>query len=469
MKLLTPFDLHRHNLFLPESEPMFLYPASHTASLSDSIQVIGHQLGQLSHYLDFTQLTLDGAKADWATDKLLEAMPWDVVLLPQELLDLHLDHAVCYRFSLPQLAYMPSSSGTDKSTELSALTLGPRRRARASGPWVHFGRGVGRQIHAFPNIQRLLKRGIEGMSKLAEIENGTADDLPSPLCSEYKVFEEILAHIPNFVETICAASADDVKQIAQQIQAGINGARSDNTKGLKAAILRWIRPPGKLLQPEIRDNDKQGRGFNHDVTGALLCPAGWDWNDPDVKQQIRNYERVVDGTMWPVLLYRDGQYDSSDPWKGFLRNELLVKSGKRIFTSPSSAEQEVKATRSGNARLHGMTSMTPAAIAYVATQVRFALSSSSIFNRNDIVTDSERFYNSVREFLLDPTEAEEVKTLLQWWNECLFPGTDKPKSNAPQDASLAINAFKMKRQARPPTLRAESGDGSRIEPTRGVE
>jgi hypothetical protein len=42
---------------------------------------------------------------------------------------------------------------------------------------------------------------------------------------------------------------------------------------------------------------------------------------------------------------------------------------KHIFTSPSSVEKEAKATRSGNARIHGMTQVTPASIAYVSTQV----------------------------------------------------------------------------------------------------
>lgn len=42
---------------------------------------------------------------------------------------------------------------------------------------------------------------------------------------------------------------------------------------------------------------------------------------------------------------------------------------KHVFTSPSSVEKEPRATRSGNARIHGMTKVTPASIAYVATQV----------------------------------------------------------------------------------------------------
>jgi len=46
---------------------------------------------------------------------------------------------------------------------------------------------------------------------------------------------------------------------------------------------------------------------------------------------------------------------------------------KHIFTSPSSVEKEPKATRSGNARIHGMTRVTPPSIAYVATQVNILL------------------------------------------------------------------------------------------------
>src|ERR1700691_4872362 len=91
---------------------------------------------------------------------------------------------------------------------------------------------------------------------------------------------------------------------------------------------------------------------------------------------------------------------------------------KHIFTSPSSVEKEPKATRSGNARIHGMTQVTLPSIAYVATQashlyllllpcrlsalqVRFALSSSPVFSRTDTVTDSERFYTSTLDLFDD--------------------------------------------------------------------
>ena len=54
----------------------------------------------------------------------------------------------------------------------------------------------------------------------------------------------------------------------------------------------------------------------------------------------------------------------------FILTDLLMKAYKHIFTLPSSVDQEPKATRSGNARIHGMRFTTKASLAYVATQVR---------------------------------------------------------------------------------------------------
>jgi hypothetical protein len=101
---------------------------------------------------------------------------------------------------------------------------------------------------------------------------------------------------------------------------------------------------------------------------------------------------VIPGDQWPVFLYAGHTFDPEDPWKGLFRSTILVsvspipaivsssfswmilllKAYKHIFTSPSSVDNVNKATRSGNAQLHGMTQVTPASIAYIATQVLIA-------------------------------------------------------------------------------------------------
>ncbi|OBZ65231.1 hypothetical protein A0H81_14712 [Grifola frondosa] len=208
---------------------------------------------------------------------------------------------------------------------------------------------------------------------------------------------------------------EEMSRIAHLIQRGAGNARSDDTKSLKGAILDWICIPGEAFNPPLNRNVKTTRGYQHDVTGALLCPAGLKWEDPKVKSELRSGEITVPGDQWPIFLYADCNYNPEEPWDGLLRSKLLVTAYKYIFTSPSSVDDETRATRAGNAHIHGMTRVTRASIAYIATQVRFALSSSSVFSR-DIVTDSQRFYNSVAELLDDVEESEEVNALLNWWD-----------------------------------------------------
>ena len=107
-----------------------------------------------------------------------------------------------------------------------------------------------------------------------------------------------------------------------------------------------------------------------------------------MREKLKNNEIAVTGDQWPLLLYADGKYDPEEPWDGLFRNKLLVwvcfqcliygirfveardlQAFKHIFTSPSSVEIDAKATRSGNARIHGMTQVTTASLAYIATQV----------------------------------------------------------------------------------------------------
>jgi hypothetical protein len=43
------------------------------------------------------------------------------------------------------------------------------------------------------------------------------------------------------------------------------------------------------------------------------------------REALRNHELVVTGTQWPHCIYEDEMCDPEDPWKGLLKNILLVK------------------------------------------------------------------------------------------------------------------------------------------------
>ena len=102
--------------------------------------------------------------------------------------------------------------------------------------------------------------------------------------------------IPGFEERVMEGSDEDIAHIGelvsqfcryrcfwdlnlQQIQKGSSSARSDDTKSLKGVILDWITPRGQPLNPPLARNVKTDRGFHHEQTGFLLCPAGLAWSD----------------------------------------------------------------------------------------------------------------------------------------------------------------------------------------------
>ncbi|KAI0055466.1 hypothetical protein BV25DRAFT_1873121 [Artomyces pyxidatus] len=316
----------------------------------------------------------------------------------------------------------------------NALQLGPRRKATVSDPLISHGRHFGRTVHALTNVKALI---VNGLLRMGELSDSAEEDFTLEQRREHAVFDTLMKSVPGIEERLVSSSEDMVAITAELIQKGISGARSDDTKSIKGPVLEWITPLGQHLSPPLSRNVKMDRGYHHERTGQLLCPAGLDWNDAEVKRRLRSAELTVAGDQWPMFLYKNYQYDPQDPWKGLLRSILLIKAYKHIFTSPSSVEKEHKATRAGNARLHGMTRVTAASVAYVATQVRFALSSSSIFSRTDIVTDSERFYNSLLELFEDPDEEEEVCDLLVWWNRQIFPSFSSAKKLVSKDSALA--------------------------------
>ena len=138
-----------------------------------------------------------------------------------------------------------------------------------------------------------------------------------------------------------------------QIQRGVSSARSDDTKSLKGPILDWIVPVGESLNPPLARNIKLDRGFHHERTGALLCPAGMDWSDLEyiffllfshscililsnrrIQDGLRSGEIIVPGDLWPVFVYAGNAYDPENPWKGLFRSSILVCVGSfEVFPS----------------------------------------------------------------------------------------------------------------------------------------
>jgi len=48
---------------------------------------------------------------------------------------------------------------------------------------------------------------------------------------------------------------------------------------LKVVVVNWLMQGTPKPEPPLSTEDKSGRGFYNDVTGRLLCPVDYDWNN----------------------------------------------------------------------------------------------------------------------------------------------------------------------------------------------
>ncbi|KAF9235587.1 hypothetical protein BU15DRAFT_64684 [Melanogaster broomeanus] len=167
-------------------------------------------------------------------------------------------------------------------------------------------------------MQTLITNGLGVMGE----EDREDEYLPTAVeQAEFTVFRGLLQMIPGLEVRLMESSEEEVVLIADLIQKGANGARAaDDTKDMKSTIVNWITPKGQSLSPHIPRNVKSGRGFNHERTGALLCPAGLDWANTEgvstylTSQSLTRVKLVsgqiqVAGDQWPVFLYANYTYD----------------------------------------------------------------------------------------------------------------------------------------------------------------
>jgi hypothetical protein len=67
-----------------------------------------------------------------------------------------------------------------------------------------------------------------------------------------------------------------------KLQVGANDARSDDTGRLKVAIAEWLNDSDRSnAHTRISARAKEERGINNDVTGCLICPIDYTWDDPE--------------------------------------------------------------------------------------------------------------------------------------------------------------------------------------------
>ncbi|KAJ3979492.1 hypothetical protein F5890DRAFT_1558657 [Lentinula detonsa] len=244
--------------------------------------------------------------------------------------------------------------------------------------------------------------------------------------------------------------------------------------------------------PLIDRHSRLGRRFRHDLTGRLLCPIDFDWDDLMIRVEIRAVGRrsvVKDSTVpfFLPFLYHDEAGDVQSPLKGWLQGPLLVKMVVLLFKSASSVGKEIadieiinessddenvspqplpgpgasgrsgkrrKSTKKTVSQLWNVTSVSPRMIAYAATLLRFILSDGPAWGADDSFP-YESFYNAIVDFFEDVEAGSEDelrnKKLLAWWTRIVYTSGDAngPSSTHPlKDFKNTIKNHRAAQHAR---------------------
>ncbi|PPQ87205.1 hypothetical protein CVT25_014179, partial [Psilocybe cyanescens] len=171
--------------------------------------------------------------------------------------------------------------------------------------------------------------------------------------------------------------------------------------------------------PEISAKLKKSetRGFKHPVLARLLCPIkhleDFDANPTELMRKLDNGDILARSRDMPTFAWPRDKYDPEDTDSDLFRNKILLMVWKHIFTSPSSAlmDQPRKTkTRSSQAKMHHMESVTPASIAYACIQYII-----SLFAPDEDGGDSEWSADTI-----------------EWWNAKVF-GTESRNVDEPEN------------------------------------
>ncbi|KAG2744719.1 hypothetical protein P692DRAFT_20743198 [Suillus brevipes Sb2] len=265
---------------------------------------------------------------------------------------------------------------------------------------------------------------------------------------------------------------EECEDMLRKLKKGADAARGDDTSCLKDLVAIWVNQhfhPSPLIRPD----DKHLRGFGSDICGKLLCPAEWDWDQNRVKAGIRDRTTayIVSENSWPLFLYENYTMNRDNLEEGLFKSKLLVLAFKAIFTSPSSAKEvdgdgdgadiianNMRARRKSDqakvkscvASIINMKKVTPRSIAYIACQVRFALSNVSSWRTIDGDFDYEAFWNNVVDFFENvpgPVTKRRVEKLLEWWTRKVF-GTNHREDLTPEVVShMSVNTLAEQRKA----------------------
>ncbi|KAG2114877.1 hypothetical protein BD769DRAFT_1673322 [Suillus cothurnatus] len=348
--------------------------------------------------------------------------------------------------------------------KLEALESGRAVKERQKNWYAAKGRAIRRVVALFDSIEDLV---TENDRRYDDDDQDTSVD-QDRLQIGYATLTKTL---PWFHKRGSEIEYDEYSHMLKMLRQGADGARGDDTSKLKSLVSEWVNREFKPLPPVDHD-DKHLRGFAHDVCGKLLCLAELDWDNPEQVVHSLSRDTTLINLSFPAFLYDKYTSNPNDLKEGLFKGKLLIQAYKAVFMSPSSAKdvegdgdgadvisnnRRAKKSLSGIkvkkhvAQIIHMDKVTPRSIAYIACQVRFALSSVTSWRSMDGDFDYLQFWRSIVDFFERAPGREvnrRIERLLEWWTRKVFGRNRRGELSDAAKANMSVNALARQREQR---------------------
>ncbi|KAH9478018.1 hypothetical protein JR316_0010253 [Psilocybe cubensis] len=331
-------------------------------------------------------------------------------------------------------------------------------------PYTSFARWHTRSKNLYENWYEVLDRGISyyidsfGDTDIKNFENQYRNELI--------VFADMIAGIKCFESDlfyfISPKNVDRKDDLAKAMIAASGAARSEDISTLQNTIITYINEcsPANKVEISATSTKSESRGFKNKVLARLLCPMKYlkDFDDNPTEFMCKLDKDVIHvlAKDLPTFLWESDKFDPEDWDSEMFRTRLIVMVWKHIFTSPSSALKDKPGqtkTRSSQAKIHHMKTVTPASIAYACLLIRYSISSIEDWRIEDNVFDRHEFYKYIISLFepdkKDDGDSEWSMDTIEWWNAKVLnkdPRSAKTKDNL--DGPSTYDTIAEQRRAR---------------------
>ncbi|KAF9033837.1 hypothetical protein BJ165DRAFT_1514308 [Panaeolus papilionaceus] len=197
---------------------------------------------------------------------------------------------------------------------------------------------------------------------------------------QYNQFIALHPSIPDFIKFI-VADEDLIDDLGKVIDHHISEAKNSDTNTLRHLITKILpeNPNRDVIDPPLTGKSKSERGFNHKMTGALLCPlslrAEYDRDPGDFNDKVNAGEITIKLDDYPSGFYPPKtQYDHDFIEEKLFQGYPFIRALRAIFSGEESAlDGKRSAAKASQAEMHGLARVTPEAVAYTGVHLVFAL------------------------------------------------------------------------------------------------